>query len=111
MIINDNGCFSGIDRTDILEAMFGEATITATKGNDGIQFGETFAGRNKRMTETCSTSVSALGNLYGGIDYPCILVYHNHFASVPIDPSWFVCERFQHFRLATEGFSWQQLGG
>lgn len=106
-VVFDNGSFSGIDATDIKEAMFGKETVTISRsGHEVVPVSGIHSGRDGRLSPTSNTTISALASLRGSRESCRLTLYHNHFAANPIDPNWFRHDRFVHYGLSPESYDW-----
>ena len=96
---------SHIDSFHIRAAMYGFDNVEIAVPNDpsnspyatGIE-----SGGSQRMTGRQNTSISAVAVLYDGR----LLVYHNDFARVPLDPKTLQGDRIRHFRYNSENVDW-----
>jgi hypothetical protein len=107
VVLFDNGTFDGIDYTDIKTAMFGDEKVVVTFVNRETQHVTPIhPGGGRRMSETCNTSIGAVALLFGSIANAQLSVFHNHFAAIPIDPSWCQYDRVRQFALASDCYEW-----
>ncbi len=106
-IVFDNGTFSGVDGTDIMEALYGKETVTFTRFSDGtVEPSDLHASREGFLGTTKNTTISAVGWLQCLGERSTLRVYHNRFAANPIDPNWFRNERITHRALSNDTYSW-----
>jgi hypothetical protein len=108
LVIFDNGTGGGTDATDIKTAMFGHETVVLNPQADGTTMvSPIHAGEKRKCTEDDNTTISAVGLLFWLGGGHRLLVFHNHFATIPINPDWFRHERFQHFGLHPDFYEWR----
>lgn len=107
VVLYDNGTFGGIDYIDIKTAMYGDEKVVVTLVNhETHQVTPIHPGGGRRMTETCNTTISAFALLTGSLGSAALSVFHNHYAAIPIAPSWFRHERIRQFALASNCYEW-----
>ncbi len=107
LVVYDNGVFTGIDSTDIKTAMFGDEIVIATLiDNTVIDVNDIHPGGGRKLTENSNTSISAVALMYESGPDTSLSVFHNHFATNPIDPNWFRDDRFRHFALGNSPYEW-----
>ena len=106
-VVFDNGTFSGIDGTDIKEAMYGKETVTISKaGREVVAVSGIHADRSGRLSPTSNTTISAVAYLRGHGESATLSLFHNHFAANPISPEWFRHDRFSHYALSEDYYGW-----
>lgn len=109
-VIYDNGTSGGVDNTDIKTAMYGdEKAIASYFNNQFVNVTPLHAGGNRRLTDSCNTTISAVGLLWGPKNELSISIFHNHFAANPINPDWFRHDRFRHFALSSDFYDWTEI--
>jgi hypothetical protein len=98
LVLYDNGTLGGTDVTDIKTAMFGDETVTMLpRRSDGAVVASAIRpGDNGVCTKNDNTTVSAIGYLYPFGAGCRLTVFHNRYATVPIDPNWLRTETLQH---------------
>lgn len=110
VVLYDNGTFDGIDSIDIKTAMFGDEKVVVTLLNhETRQVTPIHPGGGRRMTEKCNTSISAVALLTGTQADAWLSIFHNHFAAIPLDPSWLRYDRVRQFLLASDCYEWSEV--
>ncbi len=109
VVIYDNGTSGGVDGTDVRTAMYGDETVDVSLFPGGADVTPLHAGGNRRLTEKCNTTISAVGVLYRLTTELSISLFHNHFAANPIGPSWFRHSRLRHFALSSDSYDWTEI--
>ncbi len=110
VIIYDNGTSGGVDRTDIRTAMYGDEKVDVSLSpGEAPDVTPLHAGGNRQLTENCNTTISAVGVLYRLTTELSISLFHNHFATNPIDPDWFRDTRLRHLALSSDFYDWTEI--
>jgi hypothetical protein len=108
LVIFDNGTFAGTDGTDIKTAMFGDEKVVVSIADHRVaSVSALHAGGNRRFSADSNTSISAIALMYG--DKPRLSIFHNHFASITIDPDWIRLDDVKHFALNQSVYEWNPV--
>lgn len=107
LIVYDNGTFAGTDVTDVKTAMFGDEKVVVSHLNYEVaSVSPIHAGGNRRFTPDSNTSISAIGLMYK--EQPRLTIFHNHFATNPIDPEWLRFDGIRHYALNSQNYEWME---
>ncbi len=102
ILYNNAEPISYSDPMFILLAMYGELTLPLTipaGGGQPIARDLRFGGK-RRVSKTDNTTFSAVCVLIHDPQGQLILtLYHNYFAALPFDPTWFLGDRVRHYFL------------
>jgi hypothetical protein len=105
VLYNNVEPISYTDPMFILLAMYGELTLPYTMPSGGGRpiAGDLRFGGKRRVTKTDNTTMSAVCVLNHDFNGHLILTfYHNYFAALPFDPTWFQGEHVRHYFLPKE---------
>lgn len=91
-------------------AMFGDEVVTVKRERDFDVISPLHARPNENRNWCCEdrqTALSAVSLMYHSHDELRICLYHNHFATRPIDPDWIRLPNVGHCRLSRSHYEWE----
>ena len=113
LVLYDNGSFGGTDYTDIKTAMYGDEKAVVSLGDESVNVTAIHAGGGRKCTKSCNTSISAIGLLCCCGEEARLLIFHNHFAAIPLNPDWLRLDSVQQFTLdptdLTADYAWVSI--
>jgi hypothetical protein len=109
VLYNNVKLYKHTEPNDILAGMFGQLVFQVVPG---MPIGNMELGPNRTMTPTTNTSISAIGVLKeDSVGNPTLVVYHNPYAKVPLEPSRFAKYQIKQYSVKNpnDGFTLEEI--